>query len=392
MPETVFAVEEYRRRIAATKQRMREAGIDVLLASHPANMNYLSGYNGWSFYVHQLVALALDAEDPVWIGREMDAAGARLTVFMDEERIHSYPDEYVDARGRHCMHRVAEVLASLGWHRGRIGVEMDAWYFTARAHVELGERLPQARLVDAWPLVNWVRLVKSPAEIEMMRAAGRIVSRAMGVAVEAIAPGVRECDAVAEITRALLQGTPEHWGDYPASLPHAGSGTKASAPHLTWSGVPFEAGAATNIELGGCHHRYHAALARTLCLGSAPARLHTLAEITREGLHAALEAARPGATCEAVEAAWRRVITRAGYEKRSRIGYSIGLNYPPDWGEQSASLRAGDTTVLEPNMCFHLMLGMWMDGWGFELSETFRVSEGEPEVLTDFPRELLVKE
>ena len=389
---TVFALEEYRRRIAATKERMAAAGIDVLIASHPANMNYLSGYDGWSYYVHQLVALALDDEDPVWIGREMDAAGARLTVFMDESRIHHYPDEYVDASGRHCMQRVAEILASLGWHRGRIGVEMDAWYFTARAHVELAERLPGARLVDAWPLVNWVRLVKSPPEIAMMRAAGRIVSRAMGVAVEAIAPGVRECDAVAQITRALFEGTPEHWGDYPATLPHAVSGARAAAPHLTWTGAPFEAGAATNIELGGCHHRYHAALARTLCLGAPPARLRTLASATAEGLHAALEAARPGAACEEVEAAWRRVIARAGYEKRSRIGYSIGLNYPPDWGEQSASLRAGDTTVLAPDMCFPLRLGMWMEGWGFELSETFRVTEGAPELLTHFPQELLVKE
>ena len=388
---SVFAPEEYRRRIAATRERMAAAGIDLLLASHPANMNYLSGYDGWSYYVHQLVALPLDGGDPVWIGREMDAAGARLTVFMDESRIHSYEDEYVDAPDRHCMQRVAEILASLGWHRGRIGVEMDAWYFTARAYVELGARLPEARLVDAWPLVNWVRLVKSPAEIAMMRAAARIVSRAMGVAVEAIAPGVRECDAVAEITKALLEGTPEHWGDYPATLPHAGSGERGAAPHLTWTGAPFESGAATNIELGGCHHRYHAALARTLYLGDAPARLGTLAAVTAEGLHAALDAARPGAACEEVEAAWRRVITRAGYEKRSRIGYSIGLNYPPDWGEQSASLRAGDRTVLEPNMCFHLMLGMWMEGWGFELSETFRVTEHEPEVLTDYPRALLVK-
>ena len=77
--------------------------------------------------------------------------------------------------------------------------------------------------------------------------------------------------------------------------------------------------------------------------------------------------------------------------KRSRIGYSIGLNYPPYWGEQSASLREGDTTTLEPDMCFHLMLGMWMEGWGFESSETFRVTTGEPELLTDFPREVLVK-
>ena len=388
----VFPREEYRRRIAAVQERMAAAGIDVLLASHPANMNYLSGYDGWSFYVHQLVALSLHDDEPIWTGREMDAAGARLTVFMDESRIHSYADGLVDAGGgRHCMHRVAEILSSLGWHRGPIGVEMDSWYFTARAYVELGERLPGARLVDAWPLVNRVRLVKSPAEVAMMRAAGRIVSRAMGVAVEAIAPGVRECDAVARITAALIEGTPEHWGDYPAVLPHAGSGAKSAAPHLTWTGEPFAAGAATNIELGGCHQRYHAALARTLCLGPPPERLRSLAAATEEGLQAALAAARPGATCEAVEAAWRRVIARAGYEKRSRIGYSIGLNYPPDWGEQSASLREGDTTTLEPDMCFHLMLGMWMEGWGFESSETFRVTDGEPELLTDFPRELLVK-
>ena len=101
----------------------------------------------------------------------------------------------------------------------------------------------------------------------MMRAAGAIVSRAMGVAVEVIRAGVRECDAVAKITEALLSGTPEHWGDYPATLPHAPSGTKSAAPHLTWNGDPFDMGAASNVELGGCHHRYHAALARTVFLG-----------------------------------------------------------------------------------------------------------------------------
>ena len=85
------------------------------------------------------------------------------------------------------------------------------------------------------------------------------------------------------------------------------------------------------------------------------------------------------------------MIARAGYEKRSRIGYSIGLNYPPDWAEQTASMRPGDTTVLEPNMCFHLMLGMWMEDWGYELSETIRITEAEPELLTEFPQQLFVK-
>ena len=89
---------------------------------------------------------------------------------------------------------------------------------------------------------------------------------------------------------------------------------------------------------------------------------------------------------------WRDEFAKAGYVKPSRIGYSIGLNYPPDWGEQSASLRKGDQTVLVPNMCFHVMLGMWMDNWGFELSETVRVTELAPDLLTNFPRQLFVKD
>ena len=93
-----------------------------------------------------------------------------------------------------------------------------------------------------------------------------------------------------------------------------------------------------------------------------------------------------------MEAAWRKVITRAGYAKASRIGYSVGLGYPPDWGERTASLRPGDRTVLEPDMVFHVILGMWEDDGGYELSETIRISEGgPPEVLTQFPRALLIK-
>jgi ectoine hydrolase len=93
-----------------------------------------------------------------------------------------------------------------------------------------------------------------------------------------------------------------------------------------------------------------------------------------------------------VEAVWRAFTTKKGHEKSSRIGYSIGLGYPPDWGERTASLRPHDTTVLEPDMCFHMILGMWRESWGYELSETFRVtSAGPPEVLTAFPRKLFVK-
>ena len=94
--------------------------------------------------------------------------------------------------------------------------------------------------------------------------------------------------------------------------------------------------------------------------------------------------------CEAVEAAWRRVAARGGVTKESRIGYAVGLNYPPDWGEHTLSLRPGDTTVLEPNMTLHLILGIWQDDWGIEISECFRVAERGAEPFCRFPRELVV--
>ena len=388
---SVFDGSEYAARLDKVKRAMDEAGIDVLLCANRANMNYLTGYDGASYYVHQLVVISLHAPQPIWIGREMDVPGAKATVWIPHDNICGYADHFVDTGDRHPMHYVAEVLKDRGWESTRLGVEMDSWYFTARAYHELQRSLPKAEFADAWPVVNWVRLIKSEPEIALMKGAGEIVSASMQVAIDSIEPGVRENDAVANITHAQITGTPRYWGDYPAALVTVPSGVKSAAPHLTWNGDPFETDSVTNIELAGCHHRYHAALARTLYLGRPPAKLEHLAAATAEGMTAILPVLRAGETCEAVEAAWRREMAKAGYEKRSRIGYSIGLNYPPDWGEQSASLREGDKTVLEENMCFHLMLGMWMDDWGFELSETVRVTKSEPELLTRFPRQLFVK-
>jgi ectoine hydrolase len=387
-----FDVAEYRDRLARVQARMAEAELDVLVCVDPANLHYLTGYDGWSFYVPQAVAVARFAGEPLWIGRAMDLAGARLTTYLGADSLFGYPEEYVDARDRHPMAYVGRTLRDRGWARGRVGVELDSCYYTARAHAELTASLPGATLVDADLLVNWVRLVKSDAEVAHMRAAARIAEQAMRAGIEVIEPGVRECDVAARVAAAQFGGTPEHWGDYPAALPSLPSGARTAAPHLNWSGARHVAGSVTYLELAGCHARYHAPLARTVSLGLPPAALERLAHVVGEGLEAALDAARTGRTAAQVEAAWREVITRAGYRKASRIGYPVGLGFPPDWGERTASLRPGDTTILAPNMCFHVILGMWLDDWGYEISETLRVTQaGPPEVLTDFPRRLFVK-
>ena len=72
------------------------------------------------------------------------------------------------------------------------------------------------------------------------------------------------------------------------------------------------------------------------------------------------------------------------------MGYSIGLNYPPDWGERTASLRSGDTTELQAGMCFHFQSGMWLDSYGAAISEPFVVTDHGGERLCDVRRELIV--
>jgi Xaa-Pro dipeptidase len=388
----LFAIEEYLARVRKTKARMESAGIEILVVSDPANMNYLTGYDGWSFYVPQVVIVAMEVKEPVWIGRGMDAAGARYTTFLDPENIVGYPDDYVQSTVKHPMNFVADEVKRRGWGGKSIGVEMDAYYLSARGFVELQKSLPDARFEDANLLVSWVRIIKSPQEINYMQEAGKIVERVMQTAIDTVAPGVRECDAVAEIIRAQIKGTEAFGGDYTAIVPMMPTGEKTSTPHLTWTDEPYQNETAVNLELAACRNRYHSPLARTVYLGANPPRkLTDTAEIVIEGLKTALDTVKPGRRCEEIELVWRKVIAKAGLEKESRIGYSMGLNYPPDWGEHTASLRPGDKTVLEPNMTFHMILGMWMDDWGFECSESFRVTESGCETFADFPRKLFIK-
>lgn len=388
--EPAFSADEYGSRVAKTQALMQERGLDQLVVADPANLYYLTGYDCWSFYTPQMLVVPASG-DAIFFTREVDAPGAVLTTRLGEDQVLAFPERYVHQADCHPMDWIAGAMCDRGLSRGTIGVELESNFYTVRSHEALVAGLPDVTVVDDRNLVNWVRSVKSDAEIEKMRVAGQIVERVMTTALELIEPGVRQCDVVAEIVATQIKGLADAGGDYTAIPPMIPTGAGTGVPHLTWSDAPFNAGEAAVLELAGCHQRYHAPLARTLFLGEPPSRLSDTAEIVAEGMDAALAAVRPGSRCEDVEAAWREVITRHGLSKAGRIGYSIGVGYPPDWGERTMSLRPGDCTVLEPNMTFHMILGMWLDGWGYELSEPVVVTGNGAETLSNVPRGLTVK-
>ncbi len=392
-PKLHFSRAEYDARVAKTRQRMEAAGIDLLVVSDPANMAWLTGYDGWSFYVHQAVLLGMDGE-PVWFGRGMDAKGGLRTCWMKPENIIGYADHYVQSTERHPMDYLSTVIGERTWGAARIGVEMDNYWFSAAAFAALQKGLPDARFSDATALVGWARAVKSEAELGFMRIAGKRVAKMHARVAEVIEPGMRKCDLVAEIYDTSLRYDEETQagGDYPAIVPLLPSGADAAASHLTWDDAPMRAGEGTFFELGGVYRRYHCPLSRTVFLGKPPQDFLDAEQAVLEGMEAGLAQARAGNLCEDIARAFFDVLAKRGIEKDSRTGYSIGLAYPPDWGEHTMSLRGGDKTVLEPGMCFHFMPGLWMDDWGFEITESISITDGAPECLADVPRKLVVKD
>lgn len=390
--DLLFERAEYLGRIARVKARMNERGIDLLLVASPANQFWLTGYDGWSFYTPQMVAVSLKEEEPIWVGRAMDAVGARFTAFLKPENVVPYPDRYVASTELHPMQYMAEEIVRRGWDKGTVGVETDDYYYTARWDAILRAGLPDARFVDAFLLVNWCRMVKSARELAFMHQAGKIAAAAQRAAFEKAAPGVRQCDVMAEVYRVTTAGLPEFGGTFPCKPPNAMVSELCAAPHLSWTDAPLVENDLFYIEMGGVRHRYHSPLSRCIYLGRPTARMQHVARVIAEGLNAVLDKVKPGVLCEELAAVWNAVIAKEGLVKDSRIGYPVGIGFPPTWGELTASIRVGDKTVLQEGMTFHCIPAIWLDTYGIVISETFAVTARGAECFADYPRILLAKE
>ena len=213
---------------------MEPRGLDAIVVVDPSNMSWLTGYDGWSFYVHQAVLLTMEGE-PLWWA----AAWTRRARAAPCSWITSASAATTTCSCRtpeaHPMADLAAILDEHGLERARIGVELDNYYYTAAAHATLSAALPGAKLVDATGLVNWRRAVKSPREIRVHPA-----RRAHRGGDARAHPGDGRAGDAQEPPRGRgsprtgIEGADGHWGDYPAIVPMAPSGLDATraAPDL----------------------------------------------------------------------------------------------------------------------------------------------------------------
>ena len=377
-----FSTEEYRARLNATRSRMADLEIDALLVTSPENICYLSGFQTPGYYFPQTLVVTHE-RDPKIVIRKFEGGNVDAYSWLDPSNLHTFEDH------ESPMKAVVQTLSELGVADRRIGVDFKSWFHTLRNHQELVSLLNEAAIVDASGLVEAERAVKSVREIEYIREAGRISSLAAGVTAEYLSRGAcTENELAAKVHESLVGDG----GEYPGLPVFVSSGHRTMIPHAVWSGKAIESGEAVFLEVTGVVRRYAGPIFRTFHMGRPTNAFRDRARVVRDMLDATIDAIGPGVTSNSVNEAAMRVARKLGTGVTKRAGYSVGLNFAPDWGEGVfLDLKAGDETVLEPGMAFHIPQTLRLKGEApVAISETVVVTDQGRTVVTDYPRDLIV--
>jgi Xaa-Pro dipeptidase len=382
--EEAFPPPEYHQRRERVRARLQGEGLDALITFSPTNITYLCGHSSGNVRDFQCLILP-QADDPVlvlWyfeLGRfHATATGARTEAY----------DTAADPVGF-----TIDVLRKYGWYEDAIGVDGGMGSVSAGLVQQLIGALParRARLVTG--IVERVRVVKSPAEVDVLRRAAHLTATGTAAAIRAVRAGATDFEIAAEANRALLAAG----SLYLSTQPYIAAGWRGGVPHSNAAGYVVAPGDTVFIELGGTVARYTAPIMRTACVGAASQHVTRLAQISLDALDAILQVTRPGVPASDVAAAGDRVVSRIPDDVifHYTYGYPVGIGYPPTWMEESAFfLVRSNHEPLEAGMVFHLPLSLRSYGrFGIGFSETVHVTDRGPDILTAMiPRELVVRE
>ena len=378
-----FPEAELQRRVSELQDRMRAKDVEVLLVYTPENMYYLAGYQTTGYYIYQCLIVPVD-QDPIMIHRRLEVANVTHGSIIKRHEGFGDIQDPVELTG--------DALKKYGLANKRIGSEEDSWFLTVADHAKTRSLLPQAKWVDAHHLVEEGRVIKSPLEIETMREGAGIVAKGMQAAYDAAQVGRTEAYVAGKVADSLISDGSVYW----ASQPYISSGYRTGIAHSSWTLRKLENNEPIFLEISACVKRYTTALMRTMYLGTPSDEHRRMAEASLAGLNAAIGAIKPGAASADVDRACRTAIAKTGFGDRftHRTGYSIGVGFPPGWGEgHIMDLKPEDPRVLQEGMTFHLVPGMRKEGEvGVGYSETVLVTKDGCESLTkDSPREFYVK-
>jgi Xaa-Pro aminopeptidase len=342
---------------------LAERELDCLLVTNLVNVRYLTGFIGTNG------ACIVSSDERLFLTDFRYVEQARSQV-QGYERVEAGRDMVADLAGR---------------LRGRAG--FDDAHMTVELHRKLGEKVAEGvELLSAGGLVERLREVKDELELDAIRAAAEIANEAYEELRERGLAGRTERDVALTLTRSL-----EDRGAEGASFPAiVAAGPHGALAHAVPRDLEIPRGTLVVIDLGAQVDGYCSDCTRTLATGPLEDEALDVYELVRRAQDEALRAVRAGASCKAVDAVARDIIEAAGHGERfgHGLGHGVGLEVheaPRLAKTAEGELRAGNVVTVEP--------GVYVPGeLGVRIEDLVVVTDGEPEVLTAFPKELVTIE
>lgn len=317
-----FSDSEWNQRVEMVQNLMKKEGTDVIVITSPANIFWLSGFHTTGYYFFQCMVVPA-YEEPFAMVRQMEGTGVQARTCLDHCYVFQDTEDPIET--------LVELLKKKVQTKNVVGYEEDSYFFPAKQQRQFTRALSDINFVDCSGLVEKCRRAKSPAEIEVMKLAGKATEAAMEAGLNSIAVGRTENNVAAEVYKAAFDAG----GEYPACPSFIASGPRGYIGHATWEGRQLKEGDTVFLEIGGCKYRYHTAMMRTAYIGwEIPPKMKEMEKIFDRCLTECMKAMKPGVPIKDIDAMSKKIISNNSYgiETKNRFGYSLGVAFSPGWG------------------------------------------------------------
>lgn len=362
--------------------RMRTAGIDVALITDDDNIYYLTGYYD---YLHMefgrpTILVVWSEGGSLLITPSIDLRSAEAMARVD--RIAAWND----GAGDEWRAELPDILRDAT----RVGIEPNHMPPVVRAFVDT--IVPAQAQTSITPILSDMRMIKSPAELQLARHAGEVATVMMQAGRAAIGAGVPEYEVALATSHAgarkaadLLAG---HYDDADMSpnthfLQIMASGPEITKTHHRASTRIMQTGDPVFLCFCGMtnFHRFKLGFDRTFWIGKADPAQAAIYEVAVASQQAALDALAPGVRAESVHAAYAKVIQEAGYDYPFRCGRATGFSFL-----EAPQLVTGDTTILQPGMVLAVDGSVSTEIFRAQVGDSFIITETGHEQITHHPK------
>jgi Xaa-Pro aminopeptidase len=361
----------YRERLDRARARMRELGIDVLLASTGADLPYLTGYEAMP--LERLTMLVVPADgDAVLVIPTLEAPRVEEQPGTFELVSWDETDDPIEI--------VAGLVTGIRPQASSAAIGDHTW---ARFVLDLQRALPDVAFRRASDVTSPLRVVKDEAEIAALRAAAAAVDAVALVMRDRPFAGRTELDVHRELVERMLEGGHER-----ANFAIVATGANAASPHHDPSGRVIEHGDVVLCDFGGTMDGYCSDITRMYAVGAVDPQVRDAYDVLVAAQEAGVRAATVGTPCEAIDAAARAVITDAGYGDLfvHRTGHGIGTE-----AHEDPYVVAGNPTPLVAGHAFSVEPGIYVPGrFGLRLEDIVVAADAGPERLNHASRDLAI--